>query len=118
MQTKYLKIQRDAQNRMITPTSAQEKQKKLALEQQKLQQDQQNYQSDMMDKSQKMTLQILDSIKNYLRIYNKEHHYDMILTSDTIGSNILLFDKKYDITKDVIRGLNKRYRAATGKKDK
>ncbi len=118
LQTKYLKIQRDAQNRMITPTSAQAKQKKLALEQQKLQQDQQNYQSDMMDKSQKMTLQILDSIKNFLRIYNKEHHYDMILTSDTIGSNILLFDKKYDITKDVIRGLNKRYRAATGKKDK
>ncbi len=115
LQTKFLKIQRDLQNRMITQTSAQKKQQQLGIEQQKLQQDQQNYQSDMMNKSQKMTLQILDSIKNYLKIYNADHHYDMILTSDTLGSNILLFDEKYDITKDVIKGLNKRYRAATGK---
>ncbi len=117
LQTKFLKIQRDLQNRMITPTSAQKKQEQLALEQQKLQQDQQNYQVDMMDKSQKLTLQILDSIKNYLKVYNKENHYDMILTSDTLGSNILLFDKKYDITEDVIKGLNKRYRASLEKKE-
>ncbi len=118
LQTKFLKIQRDVQNRMITPTSAQKKQDKLALDQQKLQQDQQNYQQDMMAKSQKLTLQILDSIKNYLRIYNKDHHYDLILTSDTLESNILLSDKSMDITPDIIKGLNKRYRAATGKKDK
>jgi len=118
LQTKFLKVQRDAQNRMITPTSAQKKQQQLALEQQKLQQDQQNYQSDMMDKSQKLTLQILDSIKNYLKIYNEDYHFDLILTSDTLGSNILLSDKSMDITPDIIKGLNKRYRAATGKGDK
>ncbi len=117
LQTKFLKIQRDIQNRMITQTSAQKKQEKLALEQQKLQQDQQIYQQDMMEKSQKLTLQILDSIKNYLRIYNEDHHYDMILTSDTLESNILLSDKSMDITPDIIKGLNKRYRSVTGKKD-
>ena len=115
LQTKFLKIQRDVQNRMITQTSAQKKQEKLTLDQQKLQQDQQIYQSDMMAKSQKMTLQILDSIKNYLKIYNETHHYDLILTSDTLGSNILLSDKSMDITPDIIKGLNKRYRSATGK---
>ncbi len=117
LQTKFLKIQRDLQNRMITQSSAQKKQEKLALDQQKLQQDQQIYQSDMMAKSQKMTLQILDSIKNYLEIYNETHHYDLILTSDTLGSNILLSDKSMDITPDIIKGLNKRYRAATQKED-
>lgn len=117
LQTKFLRIQRDVQNRMITQSSAQKKQEQLALDQQKLQQDQQNYQSDMMDKSQKLTLRILDSIKNYLNIYNKDHHFDLILTSDTLGSNILLFDKTMDITPDIIKGLNKRYRFATGKKD-
>ncbi|NPA67537.1 MAG: OmpH family outer membrane protein [Chlorobi bacterium] len=117
LQTKFLKIQRDLQNRMITPTSAKKKQEQLALEQQKLQQDQQNYQAEMMDKSQKMTLQILDSIKNYLKIYNKDHNYDMILTSDTLGTNILLYDKAMDITSDIVKGLNKRYREATGKKN-
>ncbi len=117
LQTKFLKIQRDVQNRMITQTSAQKKQEQLGLEQQKLQQDQQNYQSDMMDKSQKLTLQILDSIKNYLKIYNKDHHFDMILSSDTLESNILLSEKSMDITPDIIKGLNKRYRNATGKND-
>ncbi len=117
LQTKFLKIQRDVQNRMITQTSAQKKQQQLGLEQQKLQQDQQNYQSDMMNKSQKLTLQILDSIKNYLKIYNEDHHYDMILSSDTLESNILLSEKSMDITPDIIKGLNKRYRNATGNKD-
>ena len=34
------------------------------------------------------------------------------------GDNILLADKKYDITQDVINGLNKRYKSTlnTGKK--
>jgi len=117
LQTKFLKIQRDVQNRMITQTSAQKKQQQLGLEQQKLQQDQQNYQSDMMVKSQKLTLQILDSIKNYLKIYNEDHHFDMILSSDTLESNILLSEKSMDITPDIIKGLNKRYRNATGSND-
>ena len=31
------------------------------------------------------------------------------------GDNILMADKKYDITQDVINGLNKRYKPATKK---
>ncbi len=115
LQNKFLKIQRDAQNRMITPTSAQKKQEQLGLQQQKIQQDQQLYEMEIMEKSQNMTLQILDSIQNYLKIYNEEHHYNMIITSDTLGSQILYADKQFDITKDVIKGLNKRYRTSLGK---
>lgn len=115
LQNKFMKIQRDAQNRMITPTSAQKKQEQLSLQQQKIQQDQQLYEMEMMEKSQNMTLQILDSIQNFLNIYNEEHHYSMIITSDTLGSQILYADKQFDITKDVIKGLNKRYRASLGK---
>ncbi|MCF6365831.1 MAG: OmpH family outer membrane protein [Bacteroidales bacterium] len=117
LQNKFLKIQRDVQNRMMTPTTGQKKQEQLALQQQKLQQDQQMYEMEIMEKSQKMTLQILDSIQNYLSIYNKEHNYNMIITSDTLGSQILYADKEFDITKDVIDGLNKRYRASLGKSE-
>lgn len=117
LQNKFMKIQRDVQNRMITPTSAQKKQEQLALTQQKLQEDQQIYQTEMMEKSQKMTLKILDSIQNYLKIYNKEHKYNMIITSDTLGSQLLYADKNLDITKDVIKGLNARYRASLGKSE-
>ena len=117
LQTKYLQVQRDLQNRMITPTSSQQKQEKLALEQQKLQQDQQRYELEIMEKTQKLTLEILDSIQNYLDIYNKKYKYSMIMASDTLGSNLLYADKNLDITKDVIKGLNKRYREAVGKQE-
>ena len=117
LQTRYLQIQRDLQNRMITPTSSQQKQEKLALDQQKLQQDQQRYEYEIMEKNQKMTLQFLDSIQNYLEIYNKEHKYSMVMTSDTLGSSLLYADKSLDITDDIIKGLNKRYRDAMGKQE-
>jgi outer membrane protein len=117
LQTKSMQIQRDLQDRMITPTSAQQKQEKLQLELQKFQEDQQRYELEMMEKSQNLTLEILDSIQNYLKIYNKDNKYSMILTTDTLGSNILYADKNLDITVDVIKGLNKRYNDAKGKKE-
>jgi len=117
LQNKYLKIQRDVQNRMVTPTTAQKKQEQLGLQQQKLQQDQQLYQTELMEKTQKMTLQVLDSIQNFIKVYNKDHKYNMVITSDTLGSQILYADKSFDITKDVIKGLNKRYRASLGKSE-
>jgi outer membrane protein len=117
LQTRSMQIQRDLQDRMITPTSAEQKQQKLQLELQKFQEDQQRYELEMMEKSQKLTLEILDSIQNYLKIYNKDKKYSMILTTDTLGSNILYADKSLDITVDVIKGLNKRYNDAKGKKE-
>ena len=115
LQTKYIKVQRDVQNRMITPTSAQQKQEQLALDQQKLQQDQQRYELEVMEKSQKLTLEILDSIKNYVEVYNKEHNFNMILNNDTLGSIVIYADDKMNITEDIVKGLNKRYRAAIDK---
>jgi len=117
LQNKFLKVQRDVQNRMMTPTTAQKKQEQLGIQQQKLQQDQQLYQMEIMEKTQKMTLEILDSIKNYIKVYNKDHHYNMVITSDTLGSQLLFADEEFDITKDIIKGLNKRYRASLGKSE-
>jgi outer membrane protein len=110
LQTKSMKIQRDLQNRMITPTSAQSKQEKLQLDLQKWQQDQERYQFDMMEKSQNLTLEILDSIQNMIKIYNEKYNYSMVMASDTLGSNILFADQSLDITEDIVKALNKRYR--------
>lgn len=115
LQTRYLKIQRDLQNRMITPTSAEQKNQQLGLDQQKWQQDQERYSLEMAEKSQKMTLQILDSIKNYVDIYNKDHNYNMILNNDTLGSIVIYADEMMNITDDIVKGLNKRYRESLNK---
>lgn len=50
-----------------------------------------------------------DSIQAFLKIYNKKKKFDYILSKG--GDNMLLANPKYDITNDVIKGLNARYKA-------
>ncbi len=51
-----------------------------------------------------------DSIQNYLKVYNKDKKYTLILSK--AGDNLLYADKAYDITREVIAGLNKAYKPA------
>lgn len=57
-----------------------------------------------------------DSLQNFLKDYNKSKKYDLIISK--AGDNILLADKRYDITDDVINGLNKRYKSTLNDKGK
>ena len=50
-----------------------------------------------------------DSLQHFLAKYNKDKKYDLILTKQ--GDNILYAAKRFDITADVINGLNKRYKS-------
>lgn len=56
-----------------------------------------------------------DSIQHFLAAYNKDKKYSLILSK--AGDNLLYADKAYDITNEVIAGLNKAYKptAATKK---
>ena len=57
-----------------------------------------------------------DSIQHYLASYNKDKKYSMIFSKQ--GDNLLYADKAYDITNEIIAGLNKAYKGkATDKKD-
>lgn len=49
-----------------------------------------------------------DSIQNYLALYNKDRKYGMIFAKQ--GDNVLYADKAYDITNEVVAGLNKMYK--------
>lgn len=49
-----------------------------------------------------------DSINNFLAVYNKDKKYTLILSK--AGDNMLYADKSYDITAEVIAGLNKAYK--------
>ncbi len=51
-----------------------------------------------------------DSIQHFLAVYNKDKKYGIILSK--AGDNILYADKAYDVTNDVIAGLNKAYKSA------
>ncbi len=49
-----------------------------------------------------------DSIQHFLKAYNKDKKYSLILSK--AGDNLLYADKAYDITNEVIAGLNKAYK--------
>lgn len=49
-----------------------------------------------------------DSLQSFLADYNKNRKFSMIISK--AGDNILYADKTLDITQDVIKGLNKRYK--------
>ena len=57
-----------------------------------------------------------DSIQHYLASYNKDKKYSIIFSKQ--GDNLLYADMAYDITNEIIAGLNKAYKGkATDKKD-
>lgn len=56
-----------------------------------------------------------DSIQHFLAIYNKDKKYSLILSK--AGDNLLYADKTFNITKDVVAGLNKAYKPVAQKED-
>ena len=49
-----------------------------------------------------------DSIQNFLKQFNRTRKYDYVMIK--AGENLLIANPKFDITKDVVKGLNKRYK--------
>ena len=44
----------------------------------------------------------------FLKVFNRTHKYDYVMVK--AGENLLIANPKFDITKDVVKGLNKRYK--------
>ena len=71
--------------------------------------------NELAQETQKFNNALRDSLNHFLEIYNKDKKFDMILAKS--GDNILMASKQYDITQDVINGLNKRYKSTQSKSD-
>lgn len=85
----------------------------LQRQQQDLQELQNRLGSELDAETAKFNEALRDSLQNFLKVYNKSKKYDLILSK--AGDNILYAAKKYDITQDVINGLNKRYKSTLKK---
>ena len=88
----------------------------IERQQRDLQELQARLESELAIETQKFNEALRDSLNNFLTSYNKDKKYDLILSK--AGDNILFADHKYDITKDIINGLNKRYKPAAKKEEK
>ena len=118
LQRRAYEIQSQVQNRMMTPTRAQKKQEVLAREEQQIMMDKQTYELQIMEANQDLMKQILDSVKNYVKIYNEDYGFDLVITNDTLGSTVLYAQDQMDITSDIIEGLNARYNGGEVSDDK
>ena len=83
-------------------------QQSLQAEQQSLQELSERLYASFQEEQNKYNDEMRDSIQSFLKQYNKTKKYDFIMAK--AGDNMLLANKKYDITSEVVKGLNKRYR--------
>lgn len=115
LQSKGLALQKEAadfQSKMqqgsYTREQAESVQTSLQKKQMQLQNLQQSLASEFEKEQDKYNKALRDSVQNLLKEYNKTYGFNYILSK--MGDNILLADPKYDITDDVIKALNKRYK--------
>ncbi|RKW50812.1 MAG: OmpH family outer membrane protein [Prevotella sp.] len=64
--------------------------------------------NEFQNETEKYNNALRDSIQHYLKIYNQDKHYSLILSK--AGDNLLYADKAFDITNEVVAGLNKAYK--------
>lgn len=88
---------------------------RIAQKQRDLQQLQEKLAGELQTENQKNSLQLRDSINSFLKIYNKDKGYSLIF-SNTGFDNLLYADKAFNITEEIVAGLNARYTPNATKK--
>lgn len=117
LQAAAAKFQQDIQNNKYTQQQAEAVQAGLQKQNADLQALQQRLGSEFQAETEKFNVALRDSIQHYLAVYNKDKKFALILSKQ--GDNILYADKAYDITNEIVAGLNKAYKStvATAKKE-
>lgn len=111
LQVAAAKFQDDYQNNRIkSQAEGETRQAALQKQQSDLQALQQRLSEDFQAETDKFNTALRDSIQHYIAEYNKTKKYSIILSKQ--GDNLLYADKAYDITDEIIAGLNKAYKGA------
>ena len=95
-------------NAFMSRERAEKEQQRLAKKEQELQELEAKLTQDIMIENQKLNQQLADSLNNFLQIFNADGRYHVIL-SNTAKDNVLMASEQYDITNEVVNGLNARY---------
>ena len=107
-QNELAEFQRKLENNAyLSRERAEKDQQKLAKKEQELQELEAKLTQDIMLENQKLNVQLADSLTNYLKEFNADGRYHVIL-SNTAKDNVLMAAEQYDITDEVVAGLNAR----------
>ena len=111
LQADYDDFQRKLQNNVYaTRERAEEEQARILKQKDALEKLEQRLIGELSAESQKNNITLHDSINSFLKAYNAEKGYDLIISR--VGDNLLFANKALDITEEVINGLNARYTPA------
>ena len=110
LQNAMVNFQQKLQNNGFTSREqAEAQQNAIQRQQQSLQDLQARLENELANETAKYNEGLRDSLMHFLDKYNKDKKFDLILTKQ--GDNILYAAKRFDITNDVINGLNKGYKS-------
>ncbi|MBC8003986.1 MAG: OmpH family outer membrane protein [Verrucomicrobia bacterium] len=102
------KVQRGG---FLTQESAMQERNRLMGEEQQISKLDQELSTKLSQIQNDNNKQLLDSLINYLKVYNKDKKYSYILNS----GDILIGDESYNITKEVLTNMNTRFTSARSK---
>ena len=108
-------FQDKVQKGLVTRSQAEQMQQGLQVKQQEIYNLREQLRSELGEEEQVMNRNVLNSIMEYLVIYNKDKKYSFVV-SHSFGGPVLFADKGLNITKDVIVGLNENYNKNKGSK--
>lgn len=94
-------------NAFLSRERAENEQQRLLRKQQELEQLEAKLTQEIMLENQNLNLQLADTLNNFLRDYNADGRFHLIM-ANTGKDNILMATDGYDITNEVVNALNAR----------
>jgi len=116
LEQKFIEFQKNAPT--MTQFEGQTKQQELLGEEQKLYKMRDDFADKFQNEQIKLNEQLQRKIKDYIKEYNKDKNYKIIIGATRIGNMILYFNEGINISKDVTNGLNTEYEKEKLKKTK
>ena len=95
-------------NGFVSPERAQQEYQRIQKQQQELAELQQKLAEELAMENQKNNLERRDSINSFLKVYNQTKGYDLIISNAGLD-NLLYANPAYNITNEIVEGLNTRY---------
>ena len=98
----------------LTQQTQQAAQTELMQKEQNIKMLERSLSEKLMKEQQAMDKQLTDTVMSFLKVFNKDSEYDLILRN-TFGDNVLYSIPNYNITDTILNGLNARYAEVNSK---
>lgn len=108
-ETKVKSSQEKIEKGLVTRSEAEQMSQELGQEQQQVIAYRDKMLGEMQEEQTVMQNKIFDAIQTYLKKYNAEKNYALILNTNAMTNTVMIGDPSLDITQELIDGLNAEY---------